>query len=75
MANRQDLTFVKTYSTPDNAERAVSKLLGEGHQAEESPLRYTIIPVVTDKGLRYGVLFIGTSAVEEGIHFHFNIIA
>lgn len=75
MANRQDITFVKTYATPDNAEKAVTKLLGEGHQARESSLRYTILPVETEGGIRYGVLFIGMPAIEEGIHFHFNCIA
>lgn len=73
MAKFIDIEFVKTYATKANAEKAVCKVLGSDHR-ERNELTYTILPVETDKGIRYGVLFIGASAATHGIHFHFNLV-
>ncbi|AZF88177.1 hypothetical protein [Microcystis phage Me-ZS1] len=73
MAKYVDIKFVKTFATRANAEKAVAKVLGSDH-ATNWTLRYTVVPVETDTGLRYGVLFFGESAVQAGIHFHFNVV-
>lgn len=75
MANNVKIEFVKTYATPENAERAIEKVLGKGHKDEPSELRYMIVPVVEEGGVRYGVLFVGMQSLQYGIHFHFNCVA
>lgn len=64
--------FTKTYATRGNAEKAVVKLLGQWRGEQ---LNYTIIPVEGDGKIRYGVLFLGMSALRNGIHFSFNAAA
>lgn len=72
MARHVEIQFTKTYATKANAERAVEKLLGKDHAKDfSSNLRYIIMP--TEDG-RFGVLFIGNSAMQAGIHFHFNCV-
>lgn len=65
MAQLVDLQFTKTYASKDNAEKAVAKSFGNNQD-----LRYIIVPVEN----RFGVLFIGNSAVQAGVHFHFNVV-
>lgn len=36
-------------------------------------LRYMIVPVETPISLRYGILFLGESAVQNMVHFKFNV--
>lgn len=57
----------KTYATADNARAAVAK---KGFEDQ----RHFILPVETDKGLRYAPVFFGQDAMQQGIHFHFNCI-
>lgn len=68
MAKRIKLNFVRTYASEANAERSVEKA-----RIEDSA-RYIIVPVETEKGLRYGVLFIGNAAIEAEAHFLFNVV-
>lgn len=63
------IEFSKTYASEANANRAVAKF---PHLAAQ---RYILVPVIENGGVRYGVLFIGTKAVEAGAHFHFNVAA
>lgn len=65
MAQLVNIEFTKTYATKDNAQKAVDKKFG--HNSE---LRYMIVPV----GDRFGVLFVGNSAIHAGVHFHFNCV-
>jgi len=75
IANRIDIEFVKTYKTIDRADKAVKDLMGKYSFFKGKNLRYTIMPVVQDDGsIRYGVLFIGNSAIECGVHFTFNCV-
>jgi hypothetical protein len=71
MARHFSIEFTKTYATPANAQKAVEKT--GFHQ--DNKLQYTILPVETEKGIRYGVLFFGQSACQAGVHFHFNVVA
>lgn len=74
VASNVKIEYTKTYATEANAEKAVAKLLGDDHAKKDSPLRYMINPVIVEGKIRYGVLFIGSSAVQAGIHFHFNLV-
>lgn len=60
------ITPSKTYATAQNAQRAVDKVF-----PDEPDLRYIIM--LTPDGRFYPV-FIGTSAVHAGVHFHFNVV-
>lgn len=71
MARHFGIQFTKTYATQANAQKAVEKTGFNDNQE----LRYTIIPVETEKGIRYGVLFVGMNALQSGVHFHFNVVA
>lgn len=71
MARHFGIEFNKSYATPANAQKAVEKT--GFHEMNE--LRYTIVPVETEKGIRYGVLFVGMNACHAGVHFHFNVVA
>lgn len=69
MAARQfKIEFSKTYATEANAVKAVEKKFGNW----ENDLRYFIMP--TPDG-RFGVVFVGVSALQDHVHFHFNVIA
>lgn len=74
MARKYNIEFTRTYATEANAEKAVEKVLGKDHATEVSNLSYSILPVVVDGKIRYGVLFYGMRAIEAGIHFHFNCV-
>lgn len=69
MAQSITITPTRTYSTPENARRAVDKKITNPDLAH---LRYMVMQH-TDG--RYFPLFIGTEAVQAGVHFHFNIVA
>jgi CHASE1-domain containing sensor protein len=69
-ARKLTLEFTKTYATEANAEKAaLAKFTNR-----EADLRFIIIPVQTEKGLRYGIAFIGQVAVQQMVHVHFNVI-
>jgi hypothetical protein len=70
-AHRITITPVKTYKTAKNAIAAVEKLFANA-VAEKDVLRYTIMQR-TDG--RHFPVFIGTKAIDHGVHFHFNVIA
>ena len=69
MARLIHLTPNKTYATPENAQKAVEKLIPAD---EHMDLTY-FIAVHTDG--RYFPVFIGQSAISHMLHFHFNIVA
>lgn len=69
-AQQVKIEFVKTYATEANAVKAAEKAYGQ----HEAHLRYIVIPVETDKGLRYGVAFLGEVALRNMVHFHFNVL-
>jgi len=59
-----EITPVKTYKTRENAIKAAEKNF--------SDLRY-FIHTHTDG--RFFPVFIGAAALQNGVHFHFNVIA
>lgn len=65
MAKKIELSQHKTYATEENAIKAVEKIYGD------ADLRYFIA------WNREGCfpVFIGTGALDHGVHFHFNIVA
>lgn len=70
-AQQVKVKFVRTYATEENAVKAAEKAYGQ----HEAHLRYIVIPVQTDKGLRYGVAFLGERALQAGVQFSgFNIL-
>lgn len=69
MAKLVILEANKTYATAANAVKAVEKVFPRG---DDDGLRYILQR--TDDG-RYLPVFIGTKAVEHGVHFHFNVVA
>ena len=77
MARRYDIEFTKTYATEANAERAIQKAIGINHEDAThwtSNLRYSILPVVQDDKIRYGIVFYGERAIQAQMHFRFNVI-
>lgn len=66
MANLINITPNKTYKTRENAAKAADKLFGNHKE-----LRY-FIHTHTDG--RFFPVFVGESALQAGVHFHFNII-
>lgn len=67
-AQQIKLEFNKTYATEENAVRAVMKMYSQ----HEAYLRFIVIP--TQDG-RFGVAFIGQSAIQNMVHFSgFNVI-
>lgn len=70
MARRRQIEFTKTFATEANAEKAIAKV---PHIAANHDLRYDILPVLVEGKVRYGVVFFGMSAIECGVHFHFNV--
>lgn len=68
MAKLLVLTPNRTYATPENARKAVEKRFPE---SANDGLRY-IIHRSPDG--RFYPVFIGTSAVHAGVHFHFNVV-
>ena len=72
MSARQiKVEFVKTYATEENAVKAAESRFANS----EIFLRYIVIPVESDKGLRYGVAFLGQESLQAGVHFSgFNVL-
>ena len=68
IAQEIKIEFTKTYATEANARKAVEKWAST--YQENLIARYIIIPT----NGRYGVLFIGNSAMEAGAHFHWNTV-
>lgn len=68
MAKLITLNSNKTYATEANAIKAVEKRFPE---SDDDGLRYIIMR--TSDGRFYPV-FIGTSAVHAGVHFHFHVV-
>lgn len=63
--NREfEITAVKTYASKENARKAVLKIGAER-------LRHFIMQ--NDAG-RWFPVFVGQEALQEGIHFHFNVV-
>lgn len=63
----------KDYASRENAIKAVTKKFGPNHEhAGSADVRYVVLQ--NEKG-RWFPLFIGTSALDHMIHFHFNIAA
>lgn len=71
-AHHINIEFVKTYASEANAHRAVEKAFGN----HEAHLRYIIVPVLnTDVPVRYGVAFLGETALQNMVHFSgFNVL-
>ena len=57
----------KTYATPENAVKAVIKKFGD-----KGSSRFFIH--TTPEG-RFFPVFVGMQALEEGVHFNFNVVA
>lgn len=68
MAKLISLTSNRTYATEANAIKAVEKRFPE---SDDDGLRYIIMR--THDGRFYPV-FVGTSAVHAGVHFHFHVV-
>lgn len=68
MAKLITLTPNRTYATEANAIKAVEKRFPE---SDNDGLRYILMP--TPDGRFYPV-FVGTSAVHAGVHFHFHVV-
>lgn len=66
MAKKIEVTSTKTYATEENADKAVAKRYGNSPD-----LRYYI--AWTKEGRCFPV-FIGSSALDHGVHFHFNVV-
>lgn len=72
-AHLMQLVANKTYATKENAIKAVQKKFGPNHEHFGSAdVRYVVLQ--NDEG-RFFPLFIGTSALHAGVHFHFNVAA
>lgn len=74
MAKRYVPEFTKTYATEANAEKAVQKYLSDKN-LENANLVYTIMPTFDKDRIRFGVAFLGKSAIDHHIHFDWNVIA
>jgi len=64
------LTPSKTYATRENAQKAVEKFYGDRDFARQQTY---FIATHTDG--RFFPVFIGERAIQEGIHFKFNVVA
>lgn len=65
-----ELTPVRTYATRANAEKAVTKFYGE----REFQRRMTYF-IATHTDGRFFPVFVGERAIQEMIHFKFNVVA
>jgi len=61
------IEFIKTYATEDNAVKAATKAFGN----HEAFLRFIVIPTADG---RFGVVFLGESALQNMAHFKFNVL-
>lgn len=66
MARRFDFEVTKTYATEQNAIKAVEKIYPDA----SDNLRYFIMPT---KGGRFFPVFVGQSALQAGVQFHFHV--
>lgn len=64
------LEGVRTYATRENAEKAVAKAFGD------SPSGDTVLYIIytTEEG-RFFPVFVGQSALDNLLHFKFNVVA
>ncbi len=70
-AHRLELTPAKTYATAANAIKAVENVFGKNHDhAGSADVRYVIVP--TAEG-RYFPLFLGQTALSNGVHHLFAV--
>lgn len=61
---------VRTYATRENAEKAVAKAFGD------SPTGDTVIYFIhTGEDGRFFPVFVGQSALQNLLHFKFNVVA
>lgn len=58
------ITAPKTYATAANARKAVANKGFDG-------LRHFIM---TDDTGRFFPVFVGEAAIQDGVHFHFNVV-
>lgn len=75
MAQKIAIEPTKSYVSPENAAKAVMKI---DHIRNNSSLRYFIMQYngTDPKHIgRFFPVFVGESAINEGVHFHFNIIS
>lgn len=71
MAKLIHITPTKTYATIENAIKAVEKLnLPDEYNGEQ--VRYYI--ACSGETHRFYPVFLGTVAVQLGVHFHFNVV-
>ena len=72
MAKRITLEVAKTYATPENAAKAFENKFGD------SDIRYIIMrtePIGEHNPGRYFPVALGMEAIQQGVHFHFHVIA
>lgn len=69
MTNRIKFEATKTYATPENAVKAVEKLYPSD---QPNDLRYFIH--CDELTGRFFPIFVGKSAVEKLVHFHFHVV-
>ena len=67
MAKRITLEVTKTYATPENAAKAFENKFGD------TDIRYIIMPDPASG--RYYPVALGMEAIQQGVHFHFHVIA
>lgn len=72
MAKQVKIEFAKTYATEANAVKAVEKVMAK--RQDHSSMRYIVVPVIVEGVVRFSPLFIGLSAIEGGMHHHFNCV-
>ncbi len=60
------ITPIRTYATAENAKKAVEKKF-----SDVLDLRWFMM--TSDDG-RFFPVFIGQSALQAGVHFHFNVV-
>lgn len=67
MATKFEIQPTKTYATEANAVKAVAKVYG----GETDGLRYFVMKNAEG---RFFPVFVGDTAVNESVFFHFNVI-
>lgn len=73
-AQQVKIEFVRTYASEENAVKAAEAFCN----LRETHLRYIVIRVIDSKTpgcpIRFGVAFLGESALREMVHFKFNVL-
>jgi hypothetical protein len=67
--NNVQIIPVKTYASYANAEKAAVNAIPEDN------IHYQRFFITCNKEGRFFPVFIGEKACQEGLHFHFNVIA